>query len=209
MRNIGWFAGILSTLGLAVLLDGCVTDGGDSKYVSAEDAGVMTVALDDHDYDLVVKGISQALLAGGLPKGHVVVLGPVDTNDCPYDVRVAAFQKSLQASVGKQGTLKFFSAIDAISGKAASTADGDAGQIYKLIEYNWNNKHPIDTEAVQKFGKMASVSGILFGRVSSLERALSNGGKEITYRFVWELANTATGITDVTHEEKIRKHISK
>ncbi|MEI6218869.1 MAG: hypothetical protein WCN95_13780 [bacterium] len=208
MRKIGLFAGILSAIVLAVMVPGCVTDNG-SKYVSAEEAGVMTVALDDHDYDMVVKGVSQALFSGGLRKGYVVVLGPVETKDCPYDVRVVSLQKSLQASLGKQGAIKFFSAIDAISGSVANKADGDAGQIYKLIEYNWNNKNPIDKEAMQKFGKMADIGGILFGRVSSLERPLSNGGKEITYRFVWELANTATGITDVTHEEKIRKHIAK
>ena len=208
MKRIGLHVGILPALALAVLFPGCITGGGN-KYVSADEAGVMTVALDDHDYDLVVKGVSQALLSAGLPKDYVVVLGPVDTKDCPYDVRVAALQKSLQASVGKQGPLKFFSAIDAIGGKAANTAEGDAGAIYKLIEYNWNNKNPMDKEALQKFGKLANAAGILFGRVSSIERPLRNGGKEITYRFVWELANTATGITDVTREEKIRKHIAK
>jgi PBP1b-binding outer membrane lipoprotein LpoB len=86
-------------------------------------------------------------------------------------------------------------------------AGGNAGQeIYRLIEYNWLNQTPIDEEDLQKFGKLARINGILFGRVSSLEREMGRGKKEVTYRFVWELANTDTGLVILSHEYKIRKN---
>jgi hypothetical protein len=69
--------------------------------------------------------------------------------------------------------------------------------------------NPVDVEDLQTFGKLASINGILFGRVSSLERRLPRGGTEITYRFVWELSNTGTGVLDLSHEEKIRKNIRR
>jgi hypothetical protein len=187
-------------------ISGCYTPP-QSGYVPAGEEGVMTIALDDHDYDLAVQGIVKEMLERGLPTGCTVVLGPVDTKDCPYDVRVITLQKSLQARLNKEGTLKFFAAVDAMRGAVANDEIGNPGQIYKLIEYNWNNRNPIDVEDLQKFGKLAKIKGILFGRVSSMERAMQRGGKEITYRFVWELANTETGVTDITHEEKIRKQV--
>lgn len=173
----------------------------ESGYVPAEEEGVMTVGLDDHDYDLAVGGIAREMFTRGLPKKYVVALGPVDTKDCPYDVRVTQIQKSLQVAFSKEGSLKFTALVNSGSG------DTPAGEIYKIIEYNWFMKNPIDMEDLQKFGRIARVNGILFGRVSSLERRLQGGGREITYRFVWELANTDSGVIDIAHEEKIRKNV--
>jgi len=181
-------------------LAGCFTPP-NQGYVPPEEMGMMTVGLDDHDYDLAVRDIARKLFEKGLPQGYVVALGPVDTRECPYDVRVRQLQKSLQVVLNDEGTLKFMAAIDVMG------AGGDAGtEIYRLIEYNWLNQNPIDAEDLQKFGKLAKVNGILFGRVSSLEREMSRGRKEVTYRFVWELANTETGIVDISHEYKIRKN---
>lgn len=174
-----------------------------SGYVPVDESGVMTVQLDDHDYDLAVQSIAAEMLARGLPKGYVVALGPVDTRDCKYDVQIRTLQKSLQVIFNRHGRLKFTAAVDAMSGNSA------AAEIYKIIEYNWFKNNPVDTEDLQKFGKLAGVNGILFGRVSAIERRLPRpiGGREVTYRFVWELANTATGIVDISHEKKIRKNI--
>lgn len=186
-------------LGL-LALTGCYTPPTEG-YVPPEEMGMMTVGLDDHDYDLAVRDIAQKMFEKGLPKGYIVVLGPVDTRECPYDVRVRQLQKSLQVVLNDEGTLKFMAAIDVMG------AGGNAGQeIYRLIEYNWLNQNPIDSEDLQKFGKLAKVNGILFGRVSSLERDMNRNRKEVTYRFVWELANTETGIVDISHEYKIRKN---
>jgi len=171
-------------------------------YVPAEEMGMMTVGLDDHDYDLVVQSITRELMERGLPKGFIVVLGPVDTRECPYDVRVRQLQKSLQVVLNKEGSLKFMGAIDVMG------AGGDScTEIYRLIEYNWLNQHPLDVEDLQKFGKLAKVHGILFGRVSCLERAMTRGRREVTYRFVWEMASTESGLVLISHEYKIRKNV--
>ncbi len=183
-----------------LVLTGCYTPPTEG-YVPPEEMGMMTVGLDDHDYDLAVRDIAQKLFEKGLPKGYKVVLGPVDTRECPYDVRVRQLQKSLQVVLNDEGTMKFMAAIDVMG------AGGNAGtEIYRLIEYNWLNRNPIDAEDLQKFGKLAVINGILFGRVSSLEREMGRGKKEVTYRFVWELANTETGLVDISHEYKIRKN---
>ncbi|MDP2989745.1 MAG: hypothetical protein Q8O57_04175 [Kiritimatiellota bacterium] len=194
------YAMIAGVLWACLALTGCFTPP-DQGYVPPEEMGMMTVGLDDHDYDLAVRDIARKMFEKGLPKGYKVVLGPVDTRECPYDVRVRQLQKSLQVVLNDEGTLKFMAAIDVMG------AGGDAGtEIYRLIEYNWLNQNPIDAEDLQKFGKLAKVNGVLFGRVSSLEREMSRGRKEVTYRFVWELANTETGIVDISHEYKIRKN---
>lgn len=170
-------------------------------YVPVEEEGVMTVGLDDHDYDLVAAGITKEMFQRGLPAGFVVALGPVDTRECPYDVRVRQLQKSLEVMFNKEGTLKFMTALDAMAGGT------EIDEIYKLMQFNWLNRNPIDLEDLQTMGRLAHVNGILFGRVSSLERALPGGGREITYRFVWELSNTENGILLLSHEQKIRKNV--
>lgn len=182
---------------------GCrsVVDLPRSGYVAPEEEGVMTLALDDHDYDLAASGIAQEMFQRGLPKGYVVVLGPVDTRECPYDVRVRQLQKSLEVIFNKENTLKFMTAINAMQGGT------EIDEIFKIIQFNWLNGHPIDREDLETFGRLARVNGILFGRVSSLERPLPGGGREITYRFVWELSNTHTGLLELSHEQKIRKNV--
>ncbi len=160
----------------------------------------MSFGLDDHDYDLASESIARELLTRQLPKGYVVALGPVDTRECPYDVRVRQLQKSLQVILNKENTLKFTAAVDVMA-----SGGNAAAEIYRLIEYNWITQNPIDQEDLQKFGRLAKLNGLLFGRVSALERRNPRGQREITYRFVWELANTETGVVDISHEYKIRK----
>lgn len=187
---------------LSVAFAGCFRPS-VSGYVPAEEQGIFTIGLDDHDYDLVAENIAREMMLRGLPKGYVVALGPVDTRECPYDVRVRQMQKSLQVILNKENTLKFTAAVDVMA------SGGDAAtEIYRLIEYNWLNNNPVDMEDLQKFGKLAKLNGILFGRVSALERKNRNN-REVTYRFVWELANTGTGIVDISHEYKIRKNVNR
>jgi len=196
---LSWLLAIGLVAGFS--LPGCRTSLPQSGYVSPEEEGVMTVELDDHDYDLATAGIAREMTQRGLPKGFVVALGPVDTRECPYDVRVIQMQKSLQVMFNKENTLKFMSAVDAMAGGTA------VQEIYKIIQFNWMKGDPIDVQDLQTFGKLANVSGILFGRVSSLERRIPGGKTEITYRFVWELSNTQTGLLELSHEEKIRKNV--
>jgi hypothetical protein len=198
------FAAALMCGVMAAVLSGCRTPSSPrSGYVSPEEEGVMTVELDDHDYDLVTAGVAREMFQRGLPKNYVVVLGPVDTRECPYDVRVNQMQKSMQVLFNKENTLKFMTAVDAMAGGTAIQ------EIYKIIQFNWMKGNPIDVEDLQTIGKLAKINGILFGRVSSLERRLPRGGTEITYRFVWELSNTETGLLDLSHEEKIRKNVRR
>ena len=190
---------------LAMLIaPGCQThEPPGSGYVPAEEEGVMTVGLDDHDYDVAANGIVREFLMRGLPDGYVVALGPVDTSECAYDVRVRQLQQSLKVAFNREGTLKFMVAVDAMAGNTA------AEEIMKIIQFNWLKNDPIDVEDLQTIGQLANISGILFGRVSCIERPLRDGGTEISYRFVWELANTRTGVLDVSHEQRIRKNVRR
>ncbi|MFN2350834.1 MAG: hypothetical protein ABR497_02705 [Kiritimatiellia bacterium] len=201
---VGFCKSLFPIICMALLLTGCRSVNiPQTGYVSPEEQGAMTIGLDDHDYDLVAEGISREMFMRGLPKTYVVVLGPVDTRECPYDVRVVQLQKSLQVIFNREGTLKFLTVADAMSGGTA------IDEIFKIIQYNWLNSNPMDLEDLQTFGKLAQINGILFGRVSSLERNLPGGAREISYRFVWELTNTETGLLDISHEQRIRKNVSR
>lgn len=181
---------------------GCRTqDPPGSGYVPAEEEGVMTVGLDDHDYDVAANGIVREFLMRGLPQGYTVALGPVDTSECAYDVRVRQLQQSLKVAFNREGTLKFMVAVDAMAGNSA------VEEIYKIIQFNWQKNDPIDVEDLQTLGQLSNITGILFGRVSCLERPMRDGGTEMSYRFVWELANTKTGVLDLSHEQRIRKNV--
>jgi hypothetical protein len=112
-------------------------------------------------------------------------------------------QKSLQVLFNKENTLRFMTAVDAMAGGTA------VEEIYKIIQFNWMKGNPIDVEELQTLGRLAKINGILFGRVSSLERTIPGRGTEITYRFVWELSSTETGLLELSHEEKIRKNVRR
>ncbi len=175
-----------------------------SPYVPAQEVGVTTVGLDDYDYNRAIAGIANAMIRRGFKDRFVVALGPVDTSDTPYNVQVTMLQRSLQAALAEEGSLRFTIAL----GDEPMTGGGTPQQeMYKIIQFNWLNRNPIDFEALNTMGRIAQVNGILFGRVSSLERPLPGGGTEITYRFMWELANTENGIIELMHEERIRKNV--
>jgi hypothetical protein len=203
MRILSLFlcAGVVLVMGLVTACSRIHVPTG--SYVAGDEAGVTTIGLDDHDYDLVVESVASEMFEQGLPDGYVVALGPVDTSDCRYDVQIKTLQKSLMVVFNKQGTLKFTAAVDAMSGNDSTK------KIYDIIEFNYFKNETIDAEHMQKFGKLAGINGILFGRVSCIERKIPGvrGGKEITYRFVWELADTQTGILKLSHEKKIPKVI--
>ena len=93
-----------SLLGMTCfLLAGCAqmgsttTDTGGT-YIAPDEQLVMTAGLDDHDYDLVARAVSDEFKKRGLPRGYVVVLGPVDTHETPYDVRAKQLQSRCRRS---------------------------------------------------------------------------------------------------------------
>jgi len=172
-------------------------------YVPAGERGVTTVGIDDHDYQLAAQNLTQKMLKRGLPRGYVVALGPVDTKrlqDPAFDIEL--LQNKIAAILDENGTLRF-----AVLTKPMTDGVVPYDEMLKLIELNWYNKNPIDAEDLQKFGKMAKINGLLFGRVSSLQRRLPGGGREVTYTFVWRLANMETGVDDMTLEHEIRKNV--
>ena len=197
-----------SLLGMTCfLLAGCAqmgsttTDTGGT-YIAPDEQLVMTAGLDDHDYDLVARAVSDEFKKRGLPRGYVVVLGPVDTHETPYDVRAKQLQKSLQAIFNQEGSIKFMVLANSKAGETTKQA------ILKLKDMNWEIKNPADSEDAEKIGTTAKVQGILYGRVSSMENLTRDGkAKVIMYRFVWELSNTQTGLNDITFEYKFGKRL--
>lgn len=192
--------GVLSTC--SSLLVGCAQMGSTTvetggTYINPDEQLVMTAGLDDHDYDLVARAVSDEFKKRGLPKDYVVVLGPVDTSETPYSVRVMQLQKSLQAIFNQEGSIKFMVLANSKPGETVEQA------IDNLRKMNWEIKNPIDQQDADTYGSTARVKGVLYGRVSSMENLTPDGkAKVIIYRFVWELSNTQTGINDITFEYK-------
>lgn len=191
----------LAALCLFVLLPGCAV-APTSPYVPAQEVGVVTVGLDEKDYQLAANSVCQKMLRRGLPKGYVVTLGPVDTKKTPYAVDVEKLQDKVESILDEEGTLRF-----TVLKKALTEGSVAFDEMNKITDYNWENQNPIDLEDMQKFGKRAKINGILFGRISSIERGLPHGGREITYTFTWRLANTETGVNDMTLVDEIRKNV--
>jgi hypothetical protein len=179
-----------------------------NPYVDATEVGISTVGMDHKDYQILAESIARKMMVRGLndlidpsDRPFVVAMGPVDTRATPYAVDVKEVQDRLEAILDSEGSLRFTSAVDAMAGNSATA------EIYKLIEYNWWKNNPIDREDLQKFKAIADIDGILFGRISSKERRLGARGTEVTYTFVWKLANTKTGINLMTLLKDVRKNI--
>lgn len=187
---------VLSLLGL--LVAGCHTP--RTGYVPTDESGVMTVQLDDHDYDIAVNNTVEALFEMGLPKGKVLALGPVNVSDCRYPIQVDTLQNSVQTAVNREGSVKFVLAKDLM-------AHNEVKSLYDSIRYNWEKKGEASPEEIRMFAKLANIDLILFGRVSCLDRELAEEGREVTYRFVWKLADVETGLLDKSNECKLRKNV--
>ena len=195
-------AGLIVGVGVLCALTGCVTPPPQDPYVPTDRPGVTTAGLDPQDYQLAANNIVQKILKREVPKGYVVTLGPVDTKRTPFDVDVEKLQDKMEVLLDDEGTLRF-TALK----KALTEGKVPFDEIEKLTAYNWENANPIDREWLEKFGKRAKINGILFGRVSSIQRSLPWGGTEVTYTFVWRLANTETGVNDMALEYEIRKNV--
>lgn len=162
----------------------------------------MSAGLDDHDYDLVARAVSDEMKRRELPSGYMVALGPVDTSGTPHNVRVVQLQESLQAIFNQEGTLKFQTLVDATKGGTSTE------KIMEIKDFNWLTRDTYDAEEREKLGQIANVNGILVGRVSSQEALVPDTGKrQIMYRFVWKLINTKTGILDISYEYKLGKQL--
>jgi hypothetical protein len=161
-----------------------------------------TPALTEADYEQVVKGIATEILRRGLPSGAVVMLGPVDTKETLYRVDIDKVQTELSAAIGTSGDVQFAVRQSVLANEPA------AAEMYKLIELNWSNANPVTPADLQKFGKMAKINEIIFGRISSLEDPREGGGSLVTHTFAWSLGNVETGTLDMTPIiVKVRKEL--
>ena len=190
--------GLFAIAMMGMLMAGCSTP--RTGYVPTDESGVMTVQLDDHDYDIAVNNTIEALLEMGLPEGKVLALGPVNVSDCRYPIQVDTLQNSMQTALNHEGSVKFVLAKDLM-------ANSEVQGLYESISYNWEKKGEASPEQIKMFAKLAKVDVVLFGRVSCLDRELADDGHEVTYRFVWKLANVKTGLLDKSNECKLRKNV--
>lgn len=191
------------TLGLLALV-GLVVGAGcrapSSPYPSPREIGIPTLELDQKDYQLAASDITQQMLKRGLPKGYVVTLSAVDTKGTTHSPDYMLLQNMIETELDREGTLRF-------AGLQAMTHGGEAyDDSNKIAALNWENMNPVDKEWLQKFGKRRNINGILYGRISSLDRTQGRLS-EVTYTFTWRLGNIETGVVDMTLTYEIRKNI--
>ena len=188
-------------LAATINMSGCSTPHG--VYVPAEEEGVASVDLQEMDYQLACHHIVQKMLKAGLPKGYVVTLGPVDTHGTRYSVDINLIQDKIETMLKEEGSIQF-----TILKKALTDGKDAFDEMNKIAQYDWENQHSADMEAIQKFKWRARINGIIYGRVSSIEPPVS-GMTEITYTFVWRLANIDTGLVDMTFTDTLRKNVRR
>jgi acetylglutamate kinase len=154
----------------------------------------LTARLTEKDYVEVVKGISTEILRRGLPSGAVVMLGPVDTKGTFFHVDIDKLQTEISAELGPSGDVKFALRQGVLANEPA------VAEMYKLIDLNWSNdsENLVSPEALKKFGKMAKINEIIFGRVSTQTDPREGGGFVVTHTFAWSLGNVERGTLDMT-----------
>jgi len=188
-----------------LLFGGCATPPAAAPVIAPMVAQYkdLTPKLTEKDYEEVVKGIANEILRRGLPSGAVVMLGPVDTKGTLFNVDIDKVQTELSAALGTTGDVRF-----AIR-QSVMANEPTVNEMYKLIDLNWFNENPINQVDLQKFGKMAKINEIVFGRVSTQTDPREGGGFLVTHTFAWSLGNVETGTLDLTPIIiKIRKEVA-
>lgn len=200
--------GLAGVVLAGALVGGCAFSGGTTgsvggTYIPTDEIGPMTAGLDDHDYDLVVRAVTDEMKKRGLKKDYVTALGSVDTSGTPQSVRVEDIQRSMEAVFNQEGSLKFQVVAEGIN-------EGRAQElIMKLKKFNWESRQWADDQDAEILGTLAKVDGLLVGRVSSTQAVGPDGKNQVMYRFVWRLINARTGILDISYEYKLGKKLAK
>jgi hypothetical protein len=200
--------GLAGVVLAGALVGGCAFSGSTTgsaggTYIPSDEIGPMTAGLDDHDYDLVVRAVTDEMKKRGLKKDYVTALGSVDTSGTPQSVRVEDIQRSMEAVFNQEGSLKFQVVAEGIN-------EGRAQElIMKLKKFNWESRQWADDQDAEILGTLARVDGLLVGRVSSTQAVGPDGKKQVMYRFVWRLINARTGILDISYEYKLGKKLAK
>ncbi len=204
MMGMG-LAGVVLAVALVggCAFSGSTTGSAGGTYIPSDEIGPMTAGLDDHDYDLVVRAVTDEMKKRGLKKDYVTALGSVDTSGTPQSVRVEDIQRSMEAVFNQEGSLKFQVVAEGIN-------EGRAQElIMKLKKFNWESRQWADDQDAEILGTLARVDGLLVGRVSSTQAVGPDGKKQVMYRFVWRLINARTGILDISYEYKLGKKLAK
>lgn len=208
MKKQGLWLGLAGLALVAGLTGGCAFSGSSTgsvggTYIPTDEIGPMTAGLDDHDYDLVVRAVTDEMKKRGLKKDYVTALGTVDTSGTPQSVRVEDIQRSMEAVFNQDGSLKFQTLAESLN-------EGRAQElIMKLKKFNWESRQWADDQDAEILGTLARVDGLLVGRVSSTQAVAVNGKKQVMYRFVWRLINVRSGILDISYEFKLGKQLEK
>ncbi len=193
-------------LTLCLLLGGCAAPSPTATPATAplvSPASDLTAALTEKNYEEVVKEISKEVLRRGLPSGAVVMLGPVDTKGTLFKVDIDKLQTEISAVLGTSGDVQFALRQGVLENEPTAAA------MYKLIDLNWSNENLTSPEELKKFGKMAKINEIIFGRVSTITDPREGGGFLVTHTFAWSLGNVETGTLDTTPIiVKIRKEVN-
>lgn len=203
--GIGVAASLLVGMAACRAPTGSTSSALGGTYIPTDEAGPMTAGLDDHDYDVVVKSISDELKGRGLRDGYVVALGPVDSSGSTETVRADIIQRSLEAVFNQQGRLKFQTLAESI--RSAGTPQQE---IMNIKGFNWATLEVEDKEEFFKLGQIVQADGILVGSVT-LQQAAVPGTREteVRYRFAWRLINTKTGLLDMAYETKLGKRVRR
>jgi len=157
---------------------------------------VLTFGINARDYDEIVKELADAILTDQTLSSvnkKVLVLGPVDTDSCPYRFDPVLLQEKLTTIIQRSGKLRVLSAIDAI-GKP----DFPAAR-YDTMRLEWEKRNAVDGEDLLTFGQLAKVDYMLFGRVS-VQTAIKGRETESVYTFNWKMADCLTGLMVWSHE---------
>jgi hypothetical protein len=205
MRSIAALRMVTLALGTTMLC-GCLTSGlpSGSTYVPPDENGVITDDLDPKDYQAAASELCQRLLRkkDRLESGYVLTLGPVDTRGTTASVDIEILQDKLEVALSDGGDIRFTALKKAMTG-----GESAFDTMNKLAEMNWALLTEEDRDWLGLFNKRHKVDGILYGRVSSQRRQRKDGAAEITYTYVWRVADVATGLIKNTVEYQMRKVI--
>lgn len=188
-----------------IMLTGCVTPGmPDDAYVDPSETGVISPDMDAKDYQMAAAELSRRLLTKGFPAGYRLSLGPVDTRRTTTSVDIEKLQDKLEIALSDNNAIQFVALRKAMTDGAALNDIMD-----KLVELNWEQMNSEDREWLAKFSKRVKIDGILYGRVSSIQRPISNVGIEVTYTFVWRVADLESGLVKAVVEFESRKRMRR
>lgn len=169
-------------------------------YISPDEAGPISMTLNNSEMNTIATEISDAMKRKGLPKGFVVGMGPVDTSGSTQPIPQENLAEAIRVRLEEEGSLRFTEVVEADRSKV--------GEILKVKDLNWEIANPDDAEAKYKVGRIANVDGLLIGRVSSEETLTPDGrARQIVYRFFWRLVDANSYLSLMSYQHQLAKSL--